>query len=142
MIEVLQIQFVCCFHEPINIYFCLMQQPLFPQDENITSPSEKVIRIKNLSASLSKEQQTFNRLVKRIESLQRQLEEDTAKMEELTKFYHQEITPRVIELSSLKIQLCHLLDAKQRNVKISHIRNGKLDDLIMDFLDAERGRTR
>jgi len=112
-----------------------MQQPLFPQDENIASSSEKVIRIKSRGASLSKEQQTFNRLVKRIESLQRQLEEDTAKMEELNKFYHQEITPRVIELSSLKIQLCHLLDAKRKSVKISHIRNGKLDGLIMDFLD-------
>ncbi len=112
-----------------------MQQPLFPQDENIASSSEKVIRIKNRDASLSKEQQTFNRLVKRIESLQRQLEEDTAKMEELNKFYHQEITPRVIELSSMKIQLCHLLDARRKSVKISHIRNGKLDDLIMDFLD-------
>jgi hypothetical protein len=112
-----------------------MQQSLFNQSENIAPISEKVIRIKSRGASLSKEQQTFNRLVKRVENLRKQLEEDTAKMDELNKLYHQEITPRVTELSSLEIQLCHLLDSKRKSVKLSHIRNGKLDDLIMDFLD-------
>jgi hypothetical protein len=112
-----------------------MQQPLFNRDENISSTSENVIRIKSRGASLSKEQQTFNRLVKRIKNLQLQLKDDTAKMEALNKLYHQEITPRVMELSSLKIKLCHLLDVKRKGVKLSHIRSGKLDDLIMDFLD-------
>ncbi len=112
-----------------------MQQPLFMQDENISSPSEKVVRIKARGASLSKKQQIFNRLVKRIENLQRQLEEDTAKMEELNKLYDQEITPHVMELSSLKIQLCHLLDVKRKGLKLSHRMSDKLDDLIIDFLD-------
>jgi hypothetical protein len=112
-----------------------MQKSLFNPDENIASVSEKIIRIESRGASLSKEQQTFNRLVKRIENLRKQLEEDTTKMDELSKLHYQEIMPRIMELSSLEIQLCHLLDSKRKGVKLSHIRNGKLDDLIMDFLD-------
>lgn len=95
----------------------------------------KPIYIKPGNTPLSKEQQNFNRIVKRIEKLQKQILNETDKLEQLNNLYHVEVYPYVLELGKLKIQLCHLLHKKREEIKLSASQKNKLDDLLFDFLD-------
>src|SRR5688572_617551 len=95
----------------------------------------KPIYINPGNTPLSKEQQNFNRIVKRIEKLQKQIQNETDKLEQLSKLYNVEVYPNVLELGRLKIQLCHLLHKKRQEIKLSAIQNKKLDDLLFDFLE-------
>jgi hypothetical protein len=97
--------------------------------------NNKPIYIKPGNTPLSKEQQNFNRIVKRIEKLQKQILNETDKLEQLNNLYNVEVYPNVLELGRLKIQLCHLLHKKRQEIKLSAIQNNKLDDLLLDFLD-------
>jgi hypothetical protein len=94
----------------------------------------QLVYIKPGNIPLSKEQQNFNRIVKRIEKLQNQILSETDKLEKLNKLYNVEVYPNVKELASLKIQLCHLLHEKRQEIKLSAIQNKKLDELLFDFL--------
>lgn len=95
----------------------------------------QLVYIKPGNAPLSKEQQNFNRIVKRIEKLQNQILNETEKLEKLNKLYNIEVYPNVKELGRLKIQLCHLLHQKRQEIKLSAGQNNKLDDLLFDFLE-------
>ena len=95
----------------------------------------KPIYIKPGNTPLSKEQQSFNRIVKRIEKLQKQILNETDKLEQLNNLYNVEVYPGVLGLGRLKIQLCHLLHKKRQEIKLSAIQNKKLDELLFDFLD-------
>lgn len=102
--------------------------------ENNASVS-KAVQIRSGSTPLSKEQQTFNRFVKRIEKLQKQILDETDKLGQLNNLYNIEVYPYVLELGRLKIQLCHLLHKKRQEIKLSAMQNNKLDDLLFDLLD-------
>src|SRR5581483_4136050 len=93
------------------------------------------IQIKSGKIPLSKEQQAFNRLVRRIEKLQKQIVEETNKLEHLNSLYTKEVLPNIMELGKLKIQICHLLHKKRQGIKLSAIQNQKLDSLLLDFLE-------
>ncbi|HEX6431664.1 MAG TPA: hypothetical protein VF008_28435 [Niastella sp.] len=93
------------------------------------------VQIQPGNVPLSKEQQAFNRLVKRIEKLQKQIPDETSKLEQLNSLYNGEVFPNVLELGRLKIQMCHLLHKKRQEIKLSATQNQKLDDLLLDFLD-------
>ncbi|OQP66149.1 hypothetical protein [Niastella populi] len=95
----------------------------------------KPVHIKSGSIPLSKEQQSFNRLVKRIEKLQQQILDETNKLEQLNRLYMKEIFPNVLELGKLKIRVCHLLHKKRSEIKLSAAQSQKLDDILLDFLD-------
>jgi len=95
----------------------------------------KLVYIKPGNTPLSKEQQNFNRIVRRIEKLQKQILSETDKLERLNNLYNGEVYPNVKELGRLKIQLCHLLHKKRQEIKLSATQNNKLDDLLYDFLD-------
>lgn len=111
-----------------------MQNELFDQDKKTPDWRIAVLKIKQDGPTLSKEQKSFNRLINRIGNLQKQLQNDTAKMDELHNLYHQKLRPELVELCQLKIQLCHLLDEKRKITKLSHIQGEKLDDLIIYIL--------
>src|SRR5688572_27351558 len=93
------------------------------------------VQIKPDNVPLSKEQQAFNRLVKRIEKLQKQIPDETNKLEQLNSLYYKEVFPNVLELGRLKIQMCHLLHKKRQEIKLSANQNKKLDYLLLEFLD-------
>ncbi|OQP51966.1 hypothetical protein A4H97_25425 [Niastella yeongjuensis] len=99
----------------------------------------KPVYIKPGKIPLSKEQQNFNRFVKRIEKLKTQLLSETDKLEQLNRLYSVEVYPNVLEQAKLKIQLCHLLHNKRQEIKLSASQNKKLDDLLFDFLDDAFG---
>ena len=99
----------------------------------------KPIYIKPDKIPLSKEQQNFNRFVKRIEKLKTQLLCETDKLDQLNRIYSVEVYPNVLEQATLKIQLCHLLHKKRQEIKLSAIQNKKLDALLFDFLDDAFG---
>jgi hypothetical protein len=93
------------------------------------------VYIKPGNIPLSKEQQNFNRIVRRIEKLQKQILNETDKLEQLNYLYNVEVYPSVLESGRLKIQLCHLLHKKRQVIKLSAGQNKKLDELLFDFLD-------
>lgn len=97
--------------------------------------STKPVHIKSSSIPLSKEQQVFNRLTKRIQKLQKQIEDETSKLDQLNILYTKEVLPNVLELGRLKIEICHQLHKKRQEIKLSGIQNEKLDELVFDFLD-------
>jgi hypothetical protein len=45
------------------------------------------------------------------------------------------VSPNVLELANLKIQLCHLLHTKRQEIKLSANQNQKLDDILYYFLN-------
>lgn len=104
-------------------------------NENYNSFSAKPVQIKPGSIPLSKEQQAFNRLTRRIEKLQKQIPEETKKLEDLNNLYQKEVFSKILELGNLKIQFCHLLDKKRTGIKLSGIQNQRLNGLLLDFLD-------
>ena len=99
----------------------------------------KPIYIKPGKIPLSKEQQNFNRFVKRIEKLQKQILSETDKLDQLNRLYYAEVYPNALEQGKLKIQLCHLLHKKRQEIKLSAIQNKKLDALLFYFLDDAFG---
>jgi hypothetical protein len=71
---------------------------LYPdQNENTTN---QIIQIKNSSNKQSKEHLAFNKLTKRIEGVQKKIDSETKKLEELLALYHKEVFPRVLELGN------------------------------------------
>lgn len=112
-----------------------MQQQHSNNTKNNASLSTKPVQIKSGSTPLSKEQKEFNRLTRRIEKLRQQIPDETKKLEDLNNLYQKEVFSKILELGSLKIHICHLLDKKRTAIKLSGIQNQKLDDLLLDFLD-------
>ena len=106
------------------------------QTEKISrTDTGSLVQIKNSRASISKEQHNFNKLVKRIETLQQKIKDDTSKLAELAKFYHHHVTPSALQMTSLKIQLCKLLDLKRMGVKLSRAAKENLDENIREMLE-------
>lgn len=111
-----------------------MQQHLFDDTKNNNPILQKPVQIKKGNIPLSKEQQSFNRLSKRIEKLQKQILNETKKLEDLNSLYHKEVTPNLLELGKLKINISHLLHKKRTEIKLSRVQNQKLDTLLLEFL--------
>ena len=101
--------------------------------------STKPVLIKPGKVPLSKEQQAFNRLVNRIEKLQKQIPDEINKLEQLNSLYNKDVFPNVLELGRLKIQMCHLLHEKRQEIKLSTAQNQKLDSLLYHFLNDAFG---
>ena len=112
-----------------------MKHSAYPSDKISPTDAGELIQIKSAGPTLSKEQHNFNKLVNRIEALQRKIKEDTSKLAELARFYHQHVTPSAMQLPDLKIQLCKLLDLKRTRVKLSRVAKGNLDDNMGELLD-------
>ncbi|SFE35617.1 hypothetical protein SAMN05518672_105383 [Chitinophaga sp. CF118] len=112
-----------------------MQRNLFDSTQNNNDAPHKPVQIKNSNIPLSKEQQAFNRLSKRIEKLQKQISDETDKLEHLNSLYQKDVHPHILELGRLKIEICHLLNKKRTDIKLSRTQNQKLDTLLLDFLN-------
>ena len=105
------------------------------KENNASSSSATPVQIKSGSTPLSKEQQAFNRLTKRIEKLQQLIPEETKKLEELSTLYKKEVFAKVFDLGNLKIQICHILDKKRTEIKLSATHNQQLNHLLLALLD-------
>ena len=97
--------------------------------------STKPVQIKPGNVPLSKEQQAFNRLVTRIEKLQKQIPDEINKLDQLNSLYNEEVFTNVLELGRLKIQMFHLLHTKRQEIKLSANQNQKLDDILYHLLN-------
>jgi len=84
---------------------------------------------------LTKEQQAFNKITKRIHLLQQQMESESKKMDSLKSFYQKEVLPAVQKLSRNKIILSQRLHEKRTAVKLSNAQNTKLDRIIFLLLE-------
>jgi hypothetical protein len=112
-----------------------MQQILF-SDRNEPSPkNESLVQINKGKKLISKEQQSFNRLTARIQSLQEKIKKETELLGVLNTYFHKKVTPEVVRLGEEKIKLSHLLHEKRKGEKLSVHLNDKLDELIFQLLD-------
>ena len=117
----------------INVFY--MQQELFP-DKNFSSLKSGSLVPQNKGKKLiSREQQSFNRLTARINSLQEKISKDTDFLTLLNAHFYKTVTPEIIRLGEEKIKLSHLLHKKRENEKLSAHLNEKLDILIFQLLD-------
>ena len=114
----------------------------FPYEVFLTSHKKKSVQCSRLPGSNQRfwsvafqRAAHFNKLVKRIETLQRKSKEDTSKFTELSRFYHSHVTPSAMQLTNLKMQLCEMLDLKRTRVKLSRSANYHRDNNIRLFLD-------
>jgi hypothetical protein len=106
---------------------------LFPdQNGNATN---KIVQIQRGATKQSKEHQAFDKLIKRIDSVQRKIDSETKKLETLLSLYQSEVFPKLQELCNLKIKLSHLLHEKRMMISLSKKQNEKLNDVIIDLLD-------
>jgi hypothetical protein len=94
-----------------------------------------VIQIHAPAEALTKEHQAFNKLTKRIDTLQKKIASESKKMESLNALYYKEVFTKVLELGNHKIRLSHLLHEKRERIHLSRAQNEKLDDVILDLLD-------
>lgn len=112
-----------------------MQQSLFSETGNIKKDTQSIIRIQDSKNTLSKEQQAFNKLTARINTLQKRIKETEDYMGHLSEIYQKEIYTKILVLSGLKIQLAHLMDQKREQVKLSQKNSEMLDEIISDLLN-------
>ncbi|ANH83504.1 hypothetical protein A8C56_23260 [Niabella ginsenosidivorans] len=95
-----------------------MQQFLFNNDKNAADKKALIITKKNNQQVLSKPQQTFNRLIKKIEKLQTELRTTTSELDGKLIFYAKHIYPLNIELAGARKQLLKKLYAIYKNKAI------------------------
>lgn len=103
--------------------------------QNLHSTTDLLTTTNRSAPTVSKEQNTFNKLVARIQSIKSKIVSETTKMESLSKLYRSKIPGLMVEVGRSKIQLAMLLHEKRSSIKLSNIQNEKLDSIIYDFLD-------
>jgi len=110
-----------------------MQQSLFEKDN---TPNYKAGLIaSNAKKIISKEQQAFNKLTAKINSLQQKIESTTSTLQKINTHYHSQVSPKITELGKLKISLAHLLHGKRKMVKLTNVKNEKLNYTIYSLLE-------
>lgn len=97
--------------------------------------AKELVQIKGNKNQISKEQQSFNKLTKRIDYLQKSLATITEKLNALNQIYQQDVFSKVLEMGRLKIRLSHLLHTKRDLIKLSNAQKQKLDSVIFSLLD-------
>jgi hypothetical protein len=86
---------------------------------------------------LNKAQQTFNRLIKRIEALRSKIESETRRLDDLLAYYGKHLYPRLQRQTELRKALARTLATFLDNKRLKGKKAGfTLCDLIADQLDA------
>lgn len=83
--------------------------------------------------ALSKEQRSFNRLIKRIENLQERIRTDSAKLDSLHKTFVEIIPPVRVELAKAQLRLARQLGDSSKQFKFGKNQKEKLREVIVDL---------
>jgi hypothetical protein len=108
-----------------------MQQQLFESEK---TPGAGLISVAQ-KKTLSKSQQAFNRLIKRIAALRSQIETDAAKLRKLSDIYNAAITPLIELLGKQKIALAKALASRYPTIKLTDLQQKKVAHIIVDLLN-------
>lgn len=105
---------------------------------NFQSSSSQAMSItETLEAKLNKDQKTFNRLVKKIEKLRKELEQTTNNLDKCLNYYSNEIHSREQELATLRIKIVKKVYALYSKSKMfSKSERNNLKDFISNQLSA------
>ncbi|MFT3949027.1 MAG: hypothetical protein QM763_18830 [Agriterribacter sp.] len=113
-----------------------MQTKLFNiEPDKAVQANSGVAKIVSKGKPLSKNQQAFNRLTKKIANLKKQIEEEHEKLRTLQILFEKEVKSEVIKLGHTKIEMAHLLHEKRKKAKLAKEDRSLLDDLIYELLD-------
>ncbi|MBX2924447.1 MAG: J domain-containing protein [Chitinophagaceae bacterium] len=113
-----------------------MQTKLFNIEPNkAVQANNSITKIVSKGKPLSKNQQAFNRLTKKIANLKKQIEEENEKLRTLQIVFEKEVRSEVIKLGHAKIEMAHLLHEKRKKAKLAKADRNQLDDLIYELLD-------
>src|ERR1035437_7377771 len=107
----------------------------FKSDIKPGEKTDKLQIVKGKKNVLSKNQQNFNKLIKKIEALEKEIA-DTKKLAfELTIAYSKEITPVEKTLGKAYFEFATLLDSYVQNIKLTKRQNDDFENHIMDLLN-------
>ena len=94
-----------------------MEQRSLWEEGNKQTASKSLIIGKHKKVALSKQQQTFNRLVKKIEKLRQELEVTTSSLNEKLDYYGKHVYPVQLQLTALRKECTKLLYSFLKNKK-------------------------
>jgi len=99
------------------------------------SASEALVIRKQKGKVLSKEQRTFNRLTRRIATLEQRMTSDRAKLDALMDAYRAQIAPAEVERARAQLELVRALAAASRRVPLQKRQKADLREMILDLFD-------
>lgn len=103
------------------------------KSDNPERNSLKIIAVRN--KKLSKSQQTFNRLTKRIENLQEKIQGKTVNLESLLKLYLTEVPEKKRTLANVQLKVAKLLGDTTKTIKYGNRHRQELQDVILALCD-------
>lgn len=106
--------------------------------EDMTEP-EKSVSLKITSKNkkiLSKEQQAFNRLTKRVETLEKEMILQNEKLTKLNIFYSKEVAPLLSEKAQNDMKLAMTLGNATNFIKFTKTKLDDLTNIILDLCDS------
>src|ERR1035437_6832087 len=107
----------------------------FMSDVKPVKKTDKLQIVKSQKQVLSKNQQNFNKLIKKIETLEKQIA-DTKKLAfELTIAYSKEISPVQKTLGKAYFEFATILDSYVQNIKLTKRQNDDFENHIMDLFN-------
>jgi len=97
------------------------------------TPPSKVVRIARQDTTLSREQKTFNRQIKQIQTLRNRLAAWEAATSAYRQKYSRELAPRLARMTDLRIELVRRLDRESGHKSLTPAQRRKLGQAIADL---------
>jgi hypothetical protein len=102
---------------------------------NSVIKTNKLQIVKSKKQVLSKNQQNFNKLIKKIEALEKQIVDTKNLAFELTIAYSKEISPVQKTLGKAYFEFATILDSYVQNIKLTNRQNDDFENHIMDLFN-------
>ena len=111
-----------------------------PQQLNLFGEPEpqkesKLVIPKNGKAQLSKSQMQFNRLTKRIETLEKSIVQETNKCEDLFAYFNEKIHPIIIKAANKRMELAMVMGNVSYKYKFGKNQLQGIKEVILDLCD-------
>lgn len=110
-----------------------MQTSLFEEQAEYQGKGLKIV-VKG-QKPLSKNQQTFNKLIKRIEALEHEIESEQEKLIRLLDYYHKEIYPIEVKNADFNITLAMALGNATKVIKFTKKQKEHITEVIVGLCD-------
>ncbi len=102
---------------------------LFGEEENDVKSSVKLSFKGNKDQS--KNQIAFNKLIARVQKLEATIESETIKIDRLFQYYQKTITPKQLELATIKIEYAFAFDELTDKFRLSKCATKKIKESII-----------
>lgn len=99
------------------------------------SATDALVIRKQKGKVLSKEQRTFNRLTRRIATLEQKMTSDRARLDALMEAYRAQVAPAETERAQVQLELVRALAAASGRVPLQKRQKADLREMILDLFD-------